>query len=147
MSNTRVLQPPRNLSPDLRLQSQLADLFSRVGALELSSLQGKTALPFDSKWGSFGSGHEDVTYYRDRGRVYLQGLATVVTATTANPTVATLPAGYRPSGRLIFYCYTSLSGNIVRVDIFNTGVIQVQTGSAMSVGAFVNLSGISFRTA
>ena len=37
MSNTRVLQPPRNLSPDLRLQSQIVDLSARLSVLERTS--------------------------------------------------------------------------------------------------------------
>lgn len=145
--DSRVLQPPRNLEPDLRLQSQIADLTARILTVERSVPEAKKALPFTAQWDDIGGTHEDVTYYQDRGRVYLQGIANVIATTTTNPTIATLPAGYRPLGRVIFPCYTSLTGNIIRVDIFNTGVIQVQTGSTIAVGQFVNLSGISFRVA
>lgn len=40
MSNTRVLQPPRNLSPDLRLQSQIVDLSARLAVLERTARSG-----------------------------------------------------------------------------------------------------------
>lgn len=110
---------------------------------ELAPGPAKTAAAFAAGWGNFGSPHETVGYYRHLGRTYLQGLGARTGATASATTVFTLPAGYRPSGELVFGTISSGGQADVRVNAAGNVIVQ----SSATTGWFVSFSGISFRVA
>lgn len=113
---------------------------------------GLSAYDTDSQtlpaWGSFNLQnnwvHYSATYNTpeftktNNGRVFLKGL--VKSGTAASGTViATLPVGYRPSGRLVFQ--TSTSPNVAaRIDVEANGNVIIYTGN----NTWIALDGISF---
>ncbi len=98
---------------------------------------------YGANYSDYNSGYQNPTYYIDRGRVYIEGLARRSSpAFSTNEVIFTLPVGYRPLARLNFAC---LQGNdILRVDIFPDGQVRYITGANGS-SDWVTLSGISFR--
>lgn len=110
----------------------------------------------DSSWHNFGTTNEPPYYYdwanysssynyggfrkTKNGTVVLKGLLNKPTAATSNTSIARLPVGYRPSGRLIFA--TSAMGNTVgRVDVDADGYIKWVGGTTPG---WFSIEGIEF---
>lgn len=96
-----------------------------------------TISSFTSSWVAFDAART-VTYYRDRGRVYISGA--IKSGVIGSPAF-TLPAGYRPttSGPLAFAVMSN--GDFGEIDISAAGVVTPVVGN----NAYVFLHGISFR--
>lgn len=95
---------------------------------------------FVSGWSNFGSPHAPAGFYKDRGRVYLQGTVKKSTVVADRDVIFTLPAGYIPAVQSLF---ASLSANVsCRVDVNMTGEVVVTKGGN---SAYVSLNGLSFR--
>jgi len=92
---------------------------------------------FNSGFSHYGSGYKNCQYKKfPDGRVQLQGLC----STSSTGILATLPAGYRPTGTAIFICRSS--SGYIRVDVQADGDIRV----ADSPGGWVSLEAILFDT-
>jgi hypothetical protein len=92
-----------------------------------------------SSWLNVGGNYPDLQYTKaSDGVVTLRGFIKSGT-TTLNTVIATLPVGYRPSGRGVFAVTTNEAFG--RVDVDATGAIIVQ--SVSNVGLALNLSFIS----
>ncbi len=96
---------------------------------------------FILNWEAYGGGYIDPSFYKNNGRVYLQGLLRKTVAFVAGELIFTLPIGYRPSGRVL--ATGGQSGNTVRVDILSNGEVRYMSGGNGS--DFISLEGISFR--
>ena len=96
---------------------------------------------FILNWEAYGGGYIDPSFYKNNGRVYLQGLLRKTVAFVAGELIFTLPIGYRPSGRVL--ATGGQSGNTVRVDILANGEVRYMSGGNGS--DFISLEGISFR--
>lgn len=82
-------------------------------------------------------------FYKDPfGVVHLSGLIKGGTETTSGQTVMTLPAGYRPSRRVMFAVITS-PNVVARVDVLSDGSVTPNAGTAST--SYLSLDGISFR--
>jgi len=103
------------------------------------------ALPFQGAWRNY-QGYAPGAYRKDaRGRVYLRGLVTNGDALAEGSVIATLPPGYRPTGRLIFPVGDAVGGWASRVDVLPTGDVVWISGGTAEVD-FTSLSTISFWT-
>lgn len=102
-----------------------------------------TALPLASGFAAYGSNWQTPRYTKTRdGLVIVQGLAKNTTTRPDFATIATLPAGYRPSAQHIFSAdYTADVRK--RVDVQSNGVIRIED-ALTGVGGYVSLSGIMF---
>ncbi len=94
---------------------------------------------FQNGWSNYGLGFAHAGFYRDPiGRVHLQG---IVTGGSANSTVFTLPAGYRPRHAHAFAVAAgSGAPALENVDVYTNGAVFA-FGSANPVV----LDGVSFR--
>jgi hypothetical protein len=94
---------------------------------------------YTNAWVDFGGGFTAVSYYRDRGRVYLDGMMKNGTVATS---AFTLPVGFRPAAQELFIV---IANNIIgRVDVSTAGLV---TPSAGTSNVYVSLCGISFVAA
>ena len=100
----------------------------------------QTALPLAAGWVNYGSGYNAATYIKSSdGLVSLQGLIRSGTATSGT-TIATLPAGYRPSAYII--CSTVTSPDVAgRVDVWPTGQVIIREGVS---NGWLSLAGCDF---
>lgn len=101
---------------------------------------GWTSLPLQNGWVWYSSAgiFSTPAYIKAAdGIVSLKGLIMSGT-TTAGTTIATLPAGYRPSSRLIFEVVNNSAAS--RVDVYPTGQVIIQTGG----NVWLALDNISF---
>lgn len=138
----RTLEPPRTLEPQGRVMEALVENRTRVAAVERSTPVPRILLPYATGYTDWGSGFEVCTYYIDRGRVYVDGVAKANTGAAA--LVSTLPTGFRPRARVPFVVPCSfVAAGVVRVDILADGTIVSQ--AAPVVGQYISLQGIHFR--
>ena len=95
-----------------------------------------TAPTLSGSWANYGGTTFNTAGYRKVGQVvYFKGLVKSGTGT-----IFVLPAGYRPpDGRLIFTCYGD--GALAEVDIYTTGEVHLQAGTATT---YLSLDNISF---
>ena len=110
------------------------------GELTVNSIAqpGTTGVSFNANFSNYGVGYENVTYYKDtEGRVHLSGLVAI--NGTQSGTMFTLPAGYRPTGQLIFLVMSG-SGP-ARIDVMMNGNVSIAT----AVPGWISTNGISFR--
>jgi len=129
----------------LRRVEQVAEVTRAVGDVGSPAFGTGTGYAFDhyspteAPWAKVG-------FYRKDERVYLEGLITV---TGSNPgpigsTMFVLPDGYRPHASLIFD--PNIEGTTpARVDVHADGTVVWNGDTTFTVGAFLSLSGISFR--
>lgn len=101
-----------------------------------------TNVTFATNWSNNGSGYQNVQYKKVGDLVFIRGLATSnANAWNANTTIFTLPAGFRPSNRLVFS--QIMAGNTAgRVDILSTGEVQWNSGGSGS--GIISLDSIVF---
>jgi len=105
--------------------------------------EAATAYAYSNNWVDYdgGSTFETGAYYKDNaGRVHLRGLIKRGSGTpTPGETMVTLPTGYRPARRLMFFTATDTGG--ARVEITSSGtVLYIQGGYG-----FLSLEGLSFK--
>jgi hypothetical protein len=121
-------------------QSAVDALDARLDAIEVGPeaviLVGTGGAPaFEHSWVNFAAGRE-VGFYRDRGRVYLEGLAK---GGTVGQPLFTLPTGYRPTGQ---WDWPVISNDTAAFMTISTGgAVVLNSGSNI----YVDLSSISFR--
>lgn len=101
---------------------------------------GWTAPALSAPFGNFGAGFRNVRYRKVGNLVVVQGVMGVTGAIGASAVPFTLPVGFRPLQSHI--CCSFWSSGAFRWDVNNTG--QLVTGSALAVGQFVSLDGVSF---
>ena len=102
------------------------------------------ALSLQGGWTDYGAGYAAGAYRKDaRGRVYLRGLVTSGAPLAQGSVIATLPAGYRPSARMIFGDPTGGPGG--RVDVAANGEIQWISGATAEID-YTSLATVSFWT-
>ncbi|MEM1329431.1 MAG: hypothetical protein AAGG07_02600 [Planctomycetota bacterium] len=113
-------------------------------AMSLSN-EASVPLPLSAGTEPYGAGYSSPVVTRIGNLVVLNGLVRDVGISNAEGTVfATLPAGFRPTARLLFL--QASSGGVYRVDVLPSGELQFL--GAPGVGGaidWVSLDGISFR--
>lgn len=97
-------------------------------------------IDLQNDWENYNNGYDTAAYTKSSdGTVFLKGLVRYGD-TTVNSVLATLPAGYRPTGQLVFGVETA--PNIgARIDVGSDGAIRVQGGVD---SGWVSLEGIAF---
>lgn len=91
-------------------------------------------------WVNYTDGFTECGYYKENGRVYLQGLVKSGTvSSTFTGSVFNLPSYYRPEKQTTFI--STSSGTYGRVDVLANGDVRVVSGSS----GYVELGQISFR--
>ena len=114
-----------------------------------------TALPYAAGWADYGGGFIAGQYCLDAvGFVHLRGLIAKASAYAYNgETIATLPAGFRPTGQEMFNVRAadSVMGAFThRVDVATSGVVSIQPASGAPIYTtpgnmlFLSLSAINF---
>lgn len=97
---------------------------------------------FQNSWVNFGGGFQAAGFYKDRGRVYLQGF---IDGGAASTTVFTLPAGYRP---VAISAHSTLTHTGAALTFGWVSVESDGDVSAVTFGTnFLSLEGISFLAA
>lgn len=123
-----------NCVPDSNGTNGLYVNNSKLNILNAESVSTPT---FTNSWSNYGSDYDTAAYYKDKDRVFLQGL---IKGGTVGTSAFTLPSGYRPKKRKIF---TVNSGNSFgRVDILTNGNVLID---GICSNSYVSLEGISFR--
>ena len=149
---------PDNLYSVLRKYEQRIDRLERAlaiaGAPEgVHYVSGVDSLGTFYKFGwtnfdpSAGPAGRELFFYKDRGRVYIEG---VVKGGASGTVVFTLPVGYRP-----FYQtnnpvtnQVAASGGIAQLSVAVNGDVTLTNVTAgTNVSAFALISGVSFRHA
>jgi hypothetical protein len=138
-----------DLSPSARVGSRgprgLQGPPGPAGSAANSSPEPWKALSLAAGWGNYGTVYGDASYRKESGRVYLRGL---VTRTDGPPPetspIGTLPAGYRPSTRLIFP--SNGGAKSARVDVAPNGQVIWVQGTAPEKD-YSSLDAISFAPA
>jgi len=97
-----------------------------TGRFDVSGVLGSdwSNVAFSSGWSNYGNGYHSCQYRRFGDRISLRGLAY---SSSTNTIVATLPSGYRPSARRLFWVWSYVPGEgstSRRIDILTTGEIQ-----------------------
>lgn len=99
---------------------------------------------FAANWGDYGGGFENCRAWLLGTFVVLEGLARRTATGSATETLATLPEPYRPLGDThIFLCCASNASSALRVNVFSSGIIEVQNHDTGN-GEWVSLSGIIY---
>jgi hypothetical protein len=94
---------------------------------------------FQNSWVNFGgAGVADASFYRQAGRVYLDGY---IKSGTINTAAFTLPTGYRPGGQQAFVSDSNGAFGVLIVNA-NGDVIP-----SINSNVIYTLSGFSFRVA
>jgi len=97
-------------------------------------------LSFGTGWSNYGSGYQTCQYKKVGDLIFVRGLATSgANLWSTYPTIGTLPAGYRPSGRLIFSADMTGAG---RIDVLTSGLIIHVSGGGGS--GYISLNDIVF---
>lgn len=100
-----------------------------------------TTATLQNSWVAYGDGYAPARYYKDSmGVVHLSGL--IKNGTLGTPAFI-LPAGYRPTFRLIFTAPSTSNNAICRVDIAQNGEVRPETGGSGGNG-WVSLEGVHF---
>lgn len=97
-----------------------------TGRFDVSGVLGSdwSNVAFSSGWSNYGNGYHSCQYRRFGDRISLRGLAY---SSSTNTIVTTLPSGYRPSARRLFWVWSYVPGSGLtsrRIDILTTGEIQ-----------------------
>lgn len=103
--------------------------------------------PLSANWSNYDNGYHQGQYLKVGNLVKLLGLVRSNNTGTVQ-TVGTLPAGFRPAGKLIFICMSGASNGIARVDIYADGKVEARgVGSMSTFFNWVSLSNITFAAA
>ncbi|WP_235297464.1 thrombospondin type-1 domain-containing protein [Portibacter marinus] len=125
----------------------LSDAEGNASWQALSSINGPESsilvTTFSNNYTHYGSGFQDVSYYKHNGRVFIEGVAGRAAGVINNQTIFTLPLGYRPAKAHLFEGRQGTTG--CRIDILSTGEVRVIACEQSGSFIFISLSGISFR--
>lgn len=100
-----------------------------------------TPVTFEANWSNFGGEYQTVQFKKFGDLVFIRGLATSgAAAWSAQPTIFTLPVGFRPLSRLMFAVIGSNA--LARLEIISSGEVQWSTVGAGS--DWISLDGIVF---
>lgn len=118
--------------------------FSFLGNLDVSGTlgTGTTALTLGSGWSNYGGSYGAARYKKIGDIVIVTGMVQSVSGRSND--LGFLPAGYRPSNRLIFDI-RSVSGS-TRLDVEADGTINISSGGLPDVVTWLSLDGIIFST-
>ncbi len=106
-------------------------------------LVGTTGEPaFQNGLSNFGSGYQSLGFYKDIGRVCLQGMANV----GAGVTVFTLPTGYRPVATVNAISMGGGGSGVARIEIYSNGEVKGGIGG-MSANTYNSFDNVCFRAA
>jgi len=94
-----------------------------------------------NSWFNYGSGWQVARYRRIGDWVFLEGLIGSLT-NPSNNIIATLPIGFRPAVKTLYYVHTGEPHANGRIDVDPTGSIIRQIGNYN----YMSLSGIVFST-
>lgn len=105
------------------------------------SVDTSQALQFLNGWNNLGSGWSTAEFYKDRERVYLQG---VITGSVNLPgtLIGMLPIGYRPTNSLLFITASASSTGFTKIGISSSGQIRIEDNS---MPTWIALGNMSFR--
>ena len=124
-----------------RIKDTTDELEDAIEDIEVALVsEAEIAVTFNDVWTNYGSGHSEVTYYKDvLGTVHISGTADSNGSIDGN--VFTLPAGYRPGAYVIYMCASSnASENEVRVSA--DGAVDVLNALPAT---YMSFDGITFR--
>lgn len=121
----------------------LTDEFERIGnalLVERPRYIGATNEPaFQNSWVNYGTGTENVNYYRDPfDRVHIGG---TMASGTVGSVSFNLPPAYRPNNQLRFSSIDGTGTPSARIHVDSNGDVTVQAGN----NAYVSLDGHSWR--
>lgn len=105
--------------------------------VDILSAEAVKTPTFTNGWSNYSYDYDSAGYYKDKDRVFLQG---VIRGGSVGSSAFTLPTGYRPTKRKMFIV---ISNNYIgRVDILNNGNVYIDS---MCSNSYVSLDNISFR--
>lgn len=107
---------------------------AELNILNAESVKSPTLL---NSWTNYGGDYDTAGYYKDKDRVFLQGL---IKGGTVGAVAFTLPVGYRPAKRKIFV--VNANNTFGRVDVLSNGNVYID---AMCSNSYVSLENINFR--
>lgn len=97
---------------------------------QLATDTGWTGLSYSTNWTNLGFGNSNGQYKKDAlGCVVVTGVAAKSTAFVLGETIATLPAGFRPTAAHIFTCTCPGGFSDVRVSTGGAISVQATTGT------------------
>ena len=103
--------------------------------------ESEQSLSLNSPWTDYGGSFKGGVYYKDNGRVFLDGLINRGTAFVVNEVICTLPAAYAPAETIILSAFQQ--GSVFRVDVLTNGDVILRTTSG-DVYHWLSLSGMNF---
>lgn len=154
-----IVRDVAGLRESLRFSEVLLSRVKRAPEYQWVNVGTGTAPALGDGWSNYSDNEPPkapIGYFKTRdGWVFLRGF--VASAAGANPTLFTLPLGYRPPYREVFMeLYgrrTATRNNMlviepdpVRIDIFPTGEVQVQPPNAGPFQYGLSLGGLRFRS-
>lgn len=142
-AKTSIYDDVEQLQADVsQLQSDMTQVQADITALQGAQQDsGWINLTLNTGW-TMNDYAAEVPQYRKIGKtVYLRGLVNATAA--ASSIIATLPAGYRPSGYFNRFACALNQGEFVMIQINANGQIN-DYGKGTSGRAFLSLNGISF---
>jgi hypothetical protein len=106
---------------------------------------GRQAFSFSAGFSSTGTPYENCGYWFNPD--YFVHFAGVLTCGTVSgpTTIATLPSGYRPLGKVLMTCYNLSTDAVCAITIDVNGLVQTRAG--VSTGNILSLSDVSYRIA
>ena len=107
---------------------------AELNIINAESVKSPTLL---NGWTKYGGDYDTAGYYKDKDRVFLQGL---IKGGTVGAVAFTLPVGYRPAKRKIFV--VNANNTFGRVDVLSNGNVYID---AMCSNSYVSLENINFR--
>lgn len=122
------------------------DKLSVNGKLQAAGTAGQWAAPtFQNGWENYGPGWAQTAYRKlPTNQVQLKGLIKHATTTTTG-TCFTLPAGFRPTERYMFVCWSA--GGTARIDLLTDGQVFVYFYGNGGNASYVSLDTIRFPAA
>jgi type II secretory pathway pseudopilin PulG len=103
---------------------------SSPARLTVTAVAGWNSLSYQNSWGNYNTGFNTGGYLKTtKGIVILRGLLIRTGTAVSGEVIATLPAGYRPSGPLVFVDSANVTGS-GRIDIYPNGNIVYVIGDA-----------------
>lgn len=115
----------------------------RTGLSELQTIMPQTAVAvsFAANWADYGGGYAPCSVSRSGNLVVMTGLAKRSVSTYTTGTVATVPAGYRPDGTVVFAVQSNNAANsVIRLDVLASGVVQAGGTVSITSDGFISFA-------
>lgn len=125
-----------NITGDFLATDNAEDDTTEIMLPGITDPEGSSTLELDNDW----TATTPAVYYKDRGRVYLQGVIADGTTTTGT-TLFTLPAGYWPAYEVWLVALSDTGP--VRLDVATDGTVNI--GPTAPGNTWLSLDGLSFR--